>query len=52
MNKKVEKVEKKAGEKKPELIKKDSSFKKTSMALSILMLYDFSSNIYSPIFIL
>ena len=29
-----------------------SSLEKTSMVLSILRLYDFSSNIYSPIFIL
>ena len=32
--------------------KDDSSLANTSMALSILRLYDFSSNIYSPIFIL
>ena len=31
--------------------KDDSSLENTSMALSILRLYDFSSNIYSPIFI-
>ena len=35
----------------PEL-NEDNSLENTSMALSILMLYDFSSNIYSPIFIL
>ena len=35
----------------PEL-NEDNSFENTSMALSILRLYDFSSNIYSPIFIL
>ena len=35
----------------PEL-NEDNSFEKTSIALSILRLYDFSSNIYSPIFIL
>ena len=32
--------------------KDDSSLENTSIALSILRLYDFSSNIYSPIFIL
>ena len=35
----------------PEL-NEDNSLEKTSMALSILRLYDFSSNIYSPILIL
>ena len=34
------------------VLNEDNSFEKTSMALSILRLYDFSSNIYSPIFIL
>ena len=34
------------------VLKEDNSFEKTSMALSILRLYDFSSNIYSPILIL
>ena len=34
------------------VLKDDSSLENTSMALSILRLYDFSSNIYSPILIL
>ena len=34
------------------VLREESSFVNTSMALSILRLYDFSSNIYSPILIL